>query len=469
MQKTTELGDQILPDQEQWCVLESNRLLLEPRKLVISTIFRLIATAALLVNVPLGLIATWVTLAFGMGFWMKRLISAYSVSLRRQANTNLMSASMTRIVQRYKTAWLINCVVWGLLSLLSQIWLPDAARTICVAVLNALMFLSITRTSVDRVLMHRVSAILIVSQLIASLVRYSINSANPSAFPQLFAYTFYLLMTWYLLWLVGNRFNQIHTQRLNFEYSKLQLIENLSKSQHQLHVEQQALTAANTLVQQFYSGAAHDLRQPVYAMQLYTEMLCDDPTQAAILLPKISQSCSSINTMFNTLFDYQQIHMDDAHLLEKEVNIAETFKNLALHFQPIASAKGLDIRFRSIEGSVTMKPLYLIRILSNLIANAIRYTSKGGVLVGVRKTRTHLSFEIWDTGIGIEDNIKQSIFNEFFKVNKMELENDGLGLGLAIVKQLTTRIDEADISVHSFVGNGSVFKFRLPLQFYVKA
>jgi signal transduction histidine kinase len=299
-------------------------------------------------------------------------------------------------------------------------------------------------------------------------VRYSINSDNPGAFPQLFAYTFYLLLTWYLLWVVGNRFNQIHEQRLDFEYSKLQLIENLSRSQRQLYTEQQALVNANALVQQFYSGAAHDLRQPVYAMQLYTEMLSDDPTQAAVLLPKISQSCSSINTMFNTLFDYQQIHMDDAHLLEKDLNIAETFKNLALHFQPIASAKGLHIRFRPIEGSVTMKPLYLLRIMSNLIANAIRYTSKGGVLVGVRKTKSHLSFEIWDTGIGIDDSIKQSIFNEFYKVNKMELENDGLGLGLAIVKQLATRIDQADISVRSFVGHGSVFKFRLPLKFYAK-
>ena len=468
MQETTELDDQMLPDQAQWCLLESNRLLLEPRKQFISTIFRLIATAALAFNAPLGLVLSWMFLIFGTSYWMKRLISAYSARLKSQLNTNLMSAAMTRIVKRYKTAWLINCGVWGLLSLMSQIWLPDAPRTICVAILNALMFLSITRTSVNRLLMHQVSAILIVSQLISCLVRYSINSDNPGAFPQLFAYTFYLLLTWYLLWVVGNRFNQIHEQRLDFEYSKLQLIENLSRSQRQLYTEQQALVNANALVQQFYSGAAHDLRQPVYAMQLYTEMLSDDPTQAAVLLPKISQSCSSINTMFNTLFDYQQIHMDDAHLLEKDLNIAETFKNLALHFQPIASAKGLHIRFKPIEGSVTMKPLYLLRILSNLIANAIRYTSKGGVLVGVRKTKSHLSFEIWDTGIGIDDSIKQSIFNEFYKVNKMELENDGLGLGLAIVKQLATRIDQADISVRSFVGHGSVFKFRLPLKFYAK-
>lgn len=466
MQKITAPNEQRSPEQDAWCLFESNRLLLEPRKVVISTIFRLITTVALVFHAPILLVISWVILIFSANFWMKRLLMAYSARLKRLPAPNMMTKTMLRIVERYKMAWLINCGIWGVLSFLSQLWLPDLQRVVCVAILNALMFLSITRTCVDRKLMHQVSGILIISQLLSAFLRYAINSDAPQAITQLSGYTFYLLLTWYLLWIVGDRFNQLHTQRLDFEYSKIQLIESLKQSEQQLHVEQQALIAANGVVQQFYSGAAHDLRQPVYAMQLYAEMLADDLSKAPQLLPKISESCSSINDMFNTLFDYQQLHMNDAHLVDERININEAFKNLALHFQPIAAAKGLHIRFKPINGFVTMKPLYLIRILSNLLANAIRYSAKGGVLLGVRKTSTHICFEVWDTGIGIDDAIKHSIFNEFYKVSKLDVADDGLGLGLSIVKQLTVRIADADITVQSRLGCGSVFKFKLPIALY---
>jgi signal transduction histidine kinase len=107
-----------------------------------------------------------------------------------------------------------------------------------------------------------------------------------------------------------------------------------------------------------------------------------------------------------------------------------------------------------------------VRILGNLITNALRYTNTGGVLVGVRKTRTAIVFEIWDTGVGIEDSKIKQIFNEFYKINTLDINNEGLGLGLAIVKQLSARIDGADISVKSRLGRGSVFKFTVPVSRY---
>jgi signal transduction histidine kinase len=101
-----------------------------------------------------------------------------------------------------------------------------------------------------------------------------------------------------------------------------------------------------------------------------------------------------------------------------------------------------------------------------LITNAIRYTDTGGILVGVRKTQSGISFEIWDTGIGIDAETADHIFTEFYKVSKVDDDNEGLGLGLAIVKQLTSRIAQADISVQSRVGRGSVFKFSMPISRY---
>lgn len=453
-----------LPTKDQWYALESNRVLMEPRTPVVATLFALSLATLLILHSPAALVVAWTFLIFGVYLWIRHLIGAYSTLL--VAQPSVMTDQMTRIAQQYRAVWYVHCSVSGLSSFLSQMWLPDVPRVVCVVILNALMFFVITRTYVNRQLMHRSSAIFIGLLFFSAVLRLALNQNNEQAIPQFFAFTLFLGLTWYLLWVVGNRFHLMHLQRLDSEYSKLQLIESLGDSQEKLRLEQQALIGANSVIQQFYSAAAHDLRQPVYAMQIYTEMLMQDPTQAEVLLPKISQSSNAINDMFNGLFDFQKMHLVDMHLEQTKVNIQETFQNLALHFEPIASVKNLDSRFKPLKGFVTIEPLYLIRILSNFVTNAIRYTSTGGVLIGVRKTKTHVSFEVWDTGIGIDDAVKDQIFTEFFKVNHSDIKNENLGLGLAIVKQLAARIEGADVVMKSTPERGSVFKLQLPIALY---
>ena len=464
-----EAGDltyRILPTQQQWREQESNHLLFTRGKLFVPILLRLMAAAALVFYAPIILTATWIVLTFSVSFWMRSLSIKYNSLLNAKPKSIDVTTSMGHIVQMYKRATLSTCIIWCGLSFLSQIWLPTNIRVACIVILNAVMFIALSQTYADRVLMQRVIAIFLSFQLVFALLRLNMVGFESVAFVQISIYCIYLILMAFLLWSVGNRFNQIHVQRLDSEYSKLQLIETLKQSKTQLHMEQQALVASNKLVQQFYSGAAHDLRQPVYAMQLYTSMLLDDPDLTKALLPKIEQSCISINDMFNTLFDYQQAHMNDTGLVENKINIQETFHSLALHFQPIATGKGLQIRFKPIAGFITMVPLYLVRILGNLITNALRYTNTGGVLVGVRKTRKAIVFEIWDTGVGIDDSKIKQIFNEFYKINTLDINNEGLGLGLAIVKQLSARIYGADISVQSRLGRGSVFKFSIPKPLY---
>jgi signal transduction histidine kinase len=118
------------------------------------------------------------------------------------------------------------------------------------------------------------------------------------------------------------------------------------------------------------------------------------------------------------------------------------------------------------EGCVNTIPLYFIRILSNLIANAITYTQSGRILVAARKSGEFLSFEIWDTGAGIEKAAQDKIFLEFYKINTTGKKTSNLGLGLAIVKELVQRIEDAKIRVTSMMGHGSVFKLLLPVATY---
>lgn len=453
-----------LPTKDQWYALESNRELLEPRTSVVKTLFALSLATFLILHSPAALVVAWIFLMFGVNLWILHLIGAYSTLL--VAQPSVMTDQMTRIAQQYRLACYFQCAVWVLSSFITQIWLPDILSILCIVILNALMFFVITRTYVNRQLMQRASTIFIGSLFASAVLRLALDQNNEQAIIYFFAFTFFLGLTWYLLWMVGNRFHQIHLQRLDSEYSKLQLIESLEHTQERLRLEQKALIGANSVIQQFYSAAAHDLRQPVYAMQIYTDMLEHDPEQAEVLLPKISKSCNAINDMFNGLFDFQKMHLLDMHLEQTKVNIEGVFQNLALHFEPIASVKSLDSRFKPLKGFVTIEPLYLIRILSNFVTNAIRYTSTGGVLIGVRKTKMHVSFEVWDTGIGIDDAVKDQIFTEFFKVDHSDIKNENLGLGLAIVKQLAARIDGADVLFQSKLLRGSVFKLQLPIALY---
>ena len=453
-----------LPTKEQWSALESSRSLLQSRTHVLASLFVLGTAGLLIKHAPAGLVILWVAAILGIYFWIMTLVRRYTGLLNSQPN--VMTGPMTEVLERYKTAWYLLCIAWGFSAFISQLWLPDIPRVVCIVILNALMFLAISRTHVDRRVMHIGSSILILLPFISGLLRWSFSSQDQQAFLQFLGFSFYLVLTWYLLVMVGDRFHHMHQERLDFEYLKMQLIASLSNSQEKLRLEQQALIGANSVIQQFYSAAAHDLRQPVYAMQIYTEMLIDDPARAEALLPKISQSCDAINGMFNSLFDFQKMHGEDMDLEKTKVNIAETLQNLALHFEPIAAAKNLHIRFKPMVGFITIEPLYLIRILSNLLTNAIRYTTTGGVLVGVRKTKTHLRFEVWDTGMGIDPAVKDQIFTEFFKVNHSDIKNENLGLGLAIVKQLAARIDGADVLLQSTLGRGSVFKLQVPLALY---
>ena len=458
-----ELPYQTLPTLQQWSEQESNNLMLAQGKIFLPIVLRLMALATIAYYVPFIWTVIWGVSIFGIHFWLRNLRAEYKSLLNAKPSSILVMAPMEHIARMYKTAVMSSCIAWCGLSFLSQTWLPTNLRVVCIVIFNMVMLLALAQTYTDRVLMYRSLIILLTAQMVFSILRLSIIGFDNEALIQVGIYYSYLIIIGFVLWSIGNHFNKIHIERLNAEYSKLQLIDTLDKNKAQLQIEQQALVASNNLVQQFYSGAAHDLRQPVYAMQLYTTMLSDEPNLSKALLPKITQSCVAINDMFNTLFDYQQTHMNDTDLVEKNISIEECFNSLALHFQPVATGKGLQIQFKSIPGSVTVVPLYLTRILSNLIANALRYTNTGCVLIAARQKRNHISLEVWDTGIGIEASALDKIFKEFYKISSAEFSNDGLGLGLSIVKQLCARIEGADITVKSRLGRGSVFKFSMPL------
>ncbi len=453
-----------LPSKEQFFELETLKELTYKRPLWVSMGLRLLMGAVLLANVPVYLVFSWFSLSI-LTLYAMHASCAYFY--KQMPNTaNFLANELREKFQKFKVIWFLNAVAIGSGSILAQLWLSTHQKMFFHTVLTATMYLFLTRNCADKRFMNQITLSMIGTSFLGGVLFLLLSDQPANDFNVFIRLCAYLCINTFMLFLVGTRFNTSFDKRCNSDYSNLVLIQSLKESEEKLHVEQEALTAANSVIQQFYSAAAHDLRQPVYAMELYTDMLKDDPTQMDHLLPKIAQSCMFINHMFNDLFDFQQKHLNDSKVEETVLSISDTLKSLALHFEPIAAAKNLKISFKPLEGNVQTIPLYFVRILSNLIANAITYTAEGRILVAARKSGNMLSFEVWDTGPGIDKKSQTKIFEEFYKINNTGVKTSNLGLGLSIVKGLTKRINGAKIQVVSKLGHGSAFKLQLPIETY---
>ena len=456
-----------LPPKEEFYSAEADRHLLALRPLWVSVSLRLILAGIICLEAPLHLTLAWLILSLTANCFIKRSYLEYASLIANNIPT--FAPEIKRVVSYFHKVWYVNAILWGSSTILIEIWLSDRNKSIAYSVLTAAIYLFLTRNCANRKLMNEVSSLILGIPLIAAICRFVISDFSHEAVSEFLLLVTYVSINGFMVLLIGTRLHKNFRKTCISDYSNLRLIETLEQSEQKLRAEQAALLSANTVIQQFYSSAAHDLRQPVYAMEIYTDMLRDDPAKFETLLPKISQSCMSINHMFNNLFDFQQIHSGDMQMEQSRINIPNTYKSLALHFEPIAETKNLRISFKPLDGCINSIPLYFIRILSNLIANAITYTPSGRILVAARKSGKYVSFEVWDTGAGIEKAAQEKIFQAFYQVNANGKKTNNLGLGLAIVKDLVERLDHAKIRVNSVVGRGSVFKLLIPIENFTAA
>lgn len=224
--------------------------------------------------------------------------------------------------------------------------------------------------------------------------------------------------------------------------------------------------AANRAKTQFLAAASHDLRQPLHAMGLFAEALRQRShgAEVARLVDSINQSVDALDSLFSELLDISRIDGGAVRVERRAVDLGPLFQRLRLSFEPPAFEKGLTLRLRGSHHRVRTDPLLLERILRNLVANAIRYTDDGTVLVAARRRAGHVQIGVWDTGRGIAAEDQDRVFDEFVQVAgtaPAPQERKGLGLGLSIVRRLA-RLLEAPLALRSQPGRGSVFTLQLP-------
>jgi signal transduction histidine kinase len=228
-----------------------------------------------------------------------------------------------------------------------------------------------------------------------------------------------------------------------------------------LRFEKEAADRESRAKTNLLAVASHDLRQPLHALSLLTEVLSGklEDSEMRELVSRIGASTQDLDEMLTSLLDRSKL---DAGGIEPEVRVialAEVFAQLERDFGLPAEDKGLRLRVVPSRLAVQSDPLLLTRILRNLVSNAIRYTPRGAILVGARVRDGDVIVEVRDSGPGIPRESQAEIFEAFRQLSRGS--GAGLGLGLSIVDGLA-RVLGHRVSVRSAPGRGSTFRVVLP-------
>jgi signal transduction histidine kinase len=250
--------------------------------------------------------------------------------------------------------------------------------------------------------------------------------------------------------------------RIRFENTAL--LEALTVQKAEAESARQKAELASLAKSQFLAAASHDLRQPLYALSLFSASLDElklGPDGRAVV-NNIQDSIGAMEQLFEGLLDLSKLEAGVVQPRLGPVSVDALFDRLSQYFRPIAVDRGLDLRFRSDGEWVVSDPALLEQVLGNLVSNALRYTTRGGVLVAARKRGQAVRLDVWDTGAGIADADLKRIFDEFVQVGNTERDRRmGLGLGLSIARRSAALVG-ATVDVASRPGRGSRFGFIQP-------
>ncbi|WP_294536988.1 hybrid sensor histidine kinase/response regulator [uncultured Rhodoblastus sp.] len=249
--------------------------------------------------------------------------------------------------------------------------------------------------------------------------------------------------------------NLVETLRLRFEN------EDLAR---ELRIQKEAAEQANIAKSSFLAAASHDLRQPVHALSLLVGALQGHAMSDEMrgLVEHIGGSVAAMDGLFNSLLDISRLDAGVVKTSIEEFAIQPLLARVCRDYGDEAETRGLGLVLLPCSAIVRSDPVLIERILRNLVANALRYTESGRVVVGCRR-RNGLRIEVWDTGRGIPPDQQQQIFREFYQLANSERDRaKGLGLGLAIVDRLAKLLD-CRLSLKSAPGKGSVFRIVVPL------
>ena len=240
--------------------------------------------------------------------------------------------------------------------------------------------------------------------------------------------------------------------------------------EHRVEERTRALAAAtraaenaNRYKTRFVASAVHDLLQPLNAARMFVSALRgrlhDD--DARRIADHVDNALTAQDAILNSLLDIARLESGALPTRVRDFALAPLLETLLREFGMVAEGRGLSLDGVATRAVVRSDEALLRRILQNFLSNAIRYTPRGRVLLGVRRAGDLVRIEAHDQGPGIPESLQAEIFEEFRRLNDGVANDRGAGLGLAIVERIGRLLGHR-IGLRSQLGRGSVFWVELP-------
>ena len=236
------------------------------------------------------------------------------------------------------------------------------------------------------------------------------------------------------------------------------------RMEQEIIAARQAAERAQKANTAFLAAASHDLRQPVQALSLLNGALrrTVKDERAQEMIESQEHSLTAMTNLLNSLLDISRLDAGAVTPEIEEFPMQRIIDRLSAESGRQASHKGLEFSSEPCAVTVRSDPNLLSEIVQNLVSNAIRYTNNGSVQMTCECTGSFCRLEVIDTGIGIESDQLEAIFQEFHQAKTPGSSTEGFGLGLAIVRRLADLLGH-DIGVESEPGKGSMFYVSVPI------
>ncbi len=220
--------------------------------------------------------------------------------------------------------------------------------------------------------------------------------------------------------------------------------------------------AANESKSYFMAAASHDIKQPLFALTMLADtlLMTNPPAATVAIIENLRNSTQKMSTHFDSLMDFGKFHTGSFQVTPASFWLSELRARIDLEIAPLCAQKGLRWNLDMDDVPVWTDQELLLRLLRNLLANAVRYTDSGEVCCSAKANGNVVEFLISDTGIGIDAAMHEAIFGKFVQLENSGVGTAGTGLGLSIVEKISKAL-VLNLQMSSVMGKGTEFKFRV--------
>ncbi|MEK7990196.1 MAG: DUF3365 domain-containing protein [Thiotrichaceae bacterium] len=266
---------------------------------------------------------------------------------------------------------------------------------------------------------------------------------------------------------LSNTFNDM-TGQINDQREKLNTLNQQLEQQIQERTDALKMAeAANQAKSEFLANMSHELRTPLNAILGYAQIFVRESN----LTPKqkegigiVKNSGEHLLTLINDILDLSKIESNHIELIPADIHLSSFLQKVVQAFEMRAQQKGIALIFEKMNNlpeGIQADEKRVRQILINILGNAVKFTKYGGITFKVSYEQCMLIFEVIDTGVGIDSDELDTIFQPFQQAGNKYFRPEGTGLGLAITQRLVTLMD-GTLKIESMFGKGTTLLIELP-------